>query len=197
MKNIQPHLPRGWWVRRLGRPDKTYQQEFPLPPFCFPKMEGGARGGRIEMTQHILQNDSKIICSLLAKVNFLRELNTLFSRYIDAEFAKHCQVVKYEKNCLFVLVPNGHWTTQLRFQIPDLMEKLKKHVELKNLNGIICKARPMVSLPSSKKVTRKVAPLKPETAQNILDTAQLIKDTRLRKILEKIAKNLNAVDNSL
>lgn len=141
------------------------------------------------MVNHILKNDSKILQGIMGKLNELERFNRLFAQYLGAEAAKHCQVAKLEKNCLFVIVDNGNWATQLRFHIPDLMVQLRKHPGLESLSGIICKTRPNLTVvKASKSRARIVASLSEETAASVLETAKLIKDKRLKEILEKIAK---------
>lgn len=141
------------------------------------------------MANHILNNDNKTIRNILDRLNDLKELNRLLSKYVDSETSKHCQIIKYEKNCLFVIVDNGNWATQLRFRIPDLMAKLRLHAGLENISGIICKTRPAAGLVKTPKLTtRTVATLSAKTAESLLETAKTIKDPKLRAIIERIAK---------
>lgn len=148
------------------------------------------------MSMHILEHDNKMLKSLVDHLHELQEFNVLLSQHLPTEIVKHCQVVKFEKNCLFVMVDNGHWATQLRFNIPDLMNSLREIPKLKNLNGIICKTRPQASVGRSSHAvkTRKVATMSPDTAADVLEIAKSIKDDKIRKILERIAGNSDSVD---
>ncbi len=144
------------------------------------------------MINHILKHDNKSLQLLRQTLDQLNEFNRLLAEYLDAESARHCKVVKFEKNCLFVMTTNGAWATQLRFQIPELMLQLKQHPLLSHLKGIICKTHPMVShryTVTSQR--RKVKKLSLESANSILEAAKAIKDERLRKILERIAENVS------
>ncbi len=95
------------------------------------------------MTKHILNNDGKVLQAILARVAELKQLNTLFAEHLEPVLAKHCQVVNIDQGCLIVIVDNGSWATQLRFQIPNVLSKLRNHAHLQNLKGIICKTRPL------------------------------------------------------
>ncbi len=142
----------------------------------------------IFMSNHILKHQNKILQNIMNKIDELKNLNQIFAENLEPHIVKHCEVVKFEKNCLFVIVENGNWTTQLRFQIPDLIKKLQKHVELQNLNGIICKTRPHHTLGKAEKPRKKMmARLSQETAEHLIATAKLIQDENLKKKLEKIA----------
>jgi hypothetical protein len=125
------------------------------------------------------------------KLGELKKLDKLLAQH-EPEIAKHCQIVKLEQNCLFVIVDSGNWTTQLRFQIPSLMRKLNQYPGLEKLSGIICKTRPHHTLSTSTKPRTRTAAacLTPETAENVLETAKTIKDEKLRATMEKIAGNL-------
>ncbi len=144
------------------------------------------------MTKHILNNDSKILEAITARLNELKQLNFLFQQHVEHLLATHCQVAGIDKNCLMVIVDNGHWTTQLRFQIPTILSQLRLNAQLKNLKGIICKTRPDYSTADSRqsKQSRKMARISQQTANIILSTAQTIDDAKLRGIMEKIAGNL-------
>src|SRR5262249_17496114 len=94
------------------------------------------------MINHVLKNENKTLQAILAQTNHLQALNSLFAKHLTPEFAKHCRVAKYERDCLIVIVENGNWATQLRFQIPDLLTRLRQYPLLQNLNGIVCKTIP-------------------------------------------------------
>lgn len=135
---------------------------------------------------HILKHENKILQSIKCKLDSLQKYNQLFVLYLEPQLARHCQVVRFEKNCLFVIVENGHWTTQLRFAIPDLMGKLHQHEDLEKLTGIICKTRPnMMGVPRKRR--RKITKLSVKTAKTVLETAQSIQDAKLRGVFERIA----------
>lgn len=142
------------------------------------------------MTFHVLKQDSKTLQTLMGKLAVLEQIHSLLLAHLEPELGRHCQVAKFEKNCLFVIVENGNWATQLRFQVPDLMAKLRLQPGFENLGGIICKTRPSLQMMDpQKKQKRMVKKLSAETAAQILENAQLIQDPKLRKILERIAGN--------
>lgn len=141
------------------------------------------------MVSHVLKHDNKTLCELLIKINELKQLKDCIATYLTPEAIGHYEVIKLEKNCLFLLVENGHWTTHIRFQAAELINHLKKHSALDSLKGIICKTRPTHSrmnrvLPKK----RKRLSISESTAKTILETTQNIKDPKLRQIFEKIAR---------
>ena len=143
------------------------------------------------MTNHVLNHENKTLQSIMSKVQELQRYNVLLANYLDPEIAKNCKVARFDRNCLFVIVENGDWTTQFRFQVPDLMKKLRKHPELEQISGIICKTRPAPNSITTPKIPpRVVSALSPHTSNSLLKTAKTLLDKRLQKVLEKIAGHL-------
>lgn len=140
------------------------------------------------MANHVLKHENKLLLNLLGKLDELKKYNQLFGQYLESPIAQHAQVVKFEKNCLFVIVDNGHWATQLRFSIPDLILQLREHPGLEKLNGIICKTRPHPSFAQPPRIQkRQVVRLNPLTGKQIIEIAKTIDDERLKAILKRIA----------
>lgn len=141
--------------------------------------------------KHALKQESKLLQHILSKLDVLQKYHQFLTRYLEPEVAKHCEVAKFDKNCLIVIVDNGNWATQLRFQIPELLVNLRRHPGLENLSGIVCKTRPKVepgARPGKKSV--RMAKLTAATAENIGRTAESITHGGLRAVLKKIAGNL-------
>lgn len=140
------------------------------------------------MSNHVLNLENKSLQSLLAKVQRLKHYKSLLERYLDPSLAKHTEVVRFEQNCLIVMVDSPTWATPFRFQIPLLMKELKKHSEFLLLSGIICKTYPTVSESLNKNPKRPLPLLSTETAKNLMDIAKTLKDKRLQESLKKIAR---------
>lgn len=103
------------------------------------------------MATHILKQDSRLLQNLLIKLEELKKFNNLFSQHLESPLAQHCHVVRYEKNCLIVLVDNATWGTQLRFRIPDVIKQLHQYPVFENLQAICSKIRPLTLLDSAVK----------------------------------------------
>jgi hypothetical protein len=143
------------------------------------------------MTNHILKNESKTLLHLFKKLDQLNELNQIFAQYVEPGIVTHCRVANLQNNCLIVIVDNGNWATQLRFQIPTLIANMRQHAVLANLKAICCKTRPATH-PQNTRKKRKTIPMKAiseETAKEMLQIAKNVADDKLRKILEKIARS--------
>jgi hypothetical protein len=141
---------------------------------------------------HVLQQDSAVLESLLQKLRYLKDLQTVITQYLDTKLASHCQVANMEMNKLTVITDSALWATQFRFQIPALLTKLHTHPELAILTKIICKIRPAPNKPPTgapADETKTMPRLSAHTAQMIHQAATTIQHEKLRAILIKIAEN--------
>jgi hypothetical protein len=141
------------------------------------------------MTNHILKNEGKALLHLFQKLDQLKELNRIFAQYAEPGIVAHCKIANLQNNCLIVIVDNGNWATQLRFHIPNLIVQMRQHTVLQNLKAICCKTRPDPALVKpQKKRQRSMVRISASTATLIEQSAEGISDTKLRNILERIAK---------
>jgi hypothetical protein len=144
-----------------------------------------------------LQADSKMLGSLLTKLDQLNQWNHWLKESLttDASLAKHCYIVNLKGTSLIVIADSAHWVTRLRFHIPDLLKELKRYPGLENIRAICCKPQPYHSV-SIKKQKRTPQKLSSNTSNLLHESAQKIKDKKLRDILEKIALNNTDLQNS-
>jgi hypothetical protein len=142
-------------------------------------------------TLHVLQQDSAILGSILNKLKELHALHKILATYLDTKLASRCAVSNLEENCLTVVTESALWATPLRFQIPNLIEKLRQHTELSDLAKIICKIRPAQHKPKPPDTqTERLAPrLSAQTAELISASAATINDEKLQAVMLNIAKH--------
>src|SRR3569623_1754820 len=103
---------------------------------------------------YLLKNESKSLQNLVAKLDELNELNTIFLHTLAPSLRPHYQVAKYENQRIIVLAESGSWTTQLQFKINELFTRLRTHPSLQYIVAIICKTRPNSSATTRQKKSR-------------------------------------------
>lgn len=139
-----------------------------------------------------LQAENYDLGLVLAKIKELQILNEKIRAYLDPSLAPYCQVANRLGNRLILLVANGSIATQLRFQLPELVKKLKTDTDmrLQKIQDIQCKVHPGFSAPRLAKTRKRpdMALLSPETAKIVGELADSIEDPRLREIMKKIAR---------
>jgi hypothetical protein len=137
-----------------------------------------------------LQQDSKMLGSLLTKLNQLKQWNTWLKESLTADepLTKHCYIVNLKGTSLIVIADSAHWVTRLRFHVPDLLKKLKKYPGLETIRAICSKTQPNPTMIIKKK-KKTPQTLSAKTAELFLQSAQKITDKKLRDSLEKIARH--------
>ncbi len=138
---------------------------------------------------HVLQQDSKLLNTLLAKIQQLNSLQQLLSDALDVKLAKHCQVANLENGSLIVLTDSAIWATQLRFQTGDLLAKLRQHPLLYHLKNISCITRPARVMPIQP-VAIPMRLLSLHTSELIKNAANTIQHSKLKKAMNKIAEHV-------
>ncbi len=134
-----------------------------------------------------LQHENKTLGNLLVKFNRLKIWNAWLSECLPEERAllEHCCIVGLDKQSLIVIADNPHWVTRFRFFIPDLLTLLRKYGDFKDIKSICCKVRPLHY--SAVKPKRHPLIISKQTAEVVRETANKIKDMKLKKILMRIA----------
>lgn len=126
----------------------------------------------------------KQLDDVLRHTKTLQELQKLFDSTVDNFFKNHLQVANFSDDCLTVIADNASIATRLRFIEPDIISKLKHCSELQQLKKIKCKVRPSNKKEEvERKVERKISNA---SAELIKQTAEHIKDEKIRKALEHL-----------
>ena len=141
-----------------------------------------------------LQTDNYDLQFIFAKIRKLNEINEKVLAILDPALKRHCQVANIVGNKLILLTTNSSIATQIRFQSPDLLNKLHKISSLSHIKEIQAKVGipprlELRNLPKDKE-PHQVARLSLETAELILEFAQSLDDPKLKEVMERIAKNV-------
>jgi len=135
--------------------------------------------------------DNQDLQFVFAKVKKLAEINKKILELIDPAIRRSCQVANMAGNKLIIITANSSVATQLRYQIPDMLAKMRQDPALKHVNDIQTKVgTPQTRLSQPDNVIRQAAYLSSETAQQIKDMAKSLDDKKLREVMEKIATRI-------
>lgn len=136
--------------------------------------------------QNILTNISRKAPSFAEKLSMLKILNQKIKPLLEPMLAAQCVVANFDSSCLFLQVSNAAFATRLRYQLPELLVKLRHIPELRTIEQIRYFVAPDVKPISSASYAKAVA-ISPESAAMIKQTAENITDENLRKALHQLA----------
>ena len=96
----------------------------------------------VQKAQSILAQGDSQLGKLLERARQIAALNPLVKQYLDANLAKHCQVCNLKNGRLIVITDKAVYATRLKYEIPELLTKLRQLDGFQNLIGIDCKVSP-------------------------------------------------------
>ncbi|HEX4044708.1 MAG TPA: DciA family protein [Gammaproteobacteria bacterium] len=150
----------------------------------------------------LLKSTNRDLLYILSKVKELISLNQQVAVYLDPAFRPYCQVANSSAGKLTLLTANGSIATQLRFQTNELLAYFKQDPKLCHIKEIHFIVRPITTNMGTRTVTTSsgrgkseqkksgMQPLSRRTADTVRQIAQSIVDDELRKVMEKIAGNV-------
>lgn len=135
---------------------------------------------------------------MLEKASQISRIDQIVTNTLPKQARDHCVVGGFKNGELCLIVENGSWSTAIRYQQNNLMNKLQAHPELKALQKITIKTRPP-SAPllaardiKTKRSDRGIPSVANESnaANQAKETGQFkqIKDPDLRKIMRQLSK---------
>lgn len=129
---------------------------------------------------------------VFTKIRELEAANRALNAHLEPGMAQFCQVANLIAGKLVLLVANGSIATQIRFQMTDIVKKLRKDPALASIQSIECKVRPPATVITSDRYDplppRYMAALSQETSEAVLEIARSLEDPELRRIMERIAE---------
>ncbi|MEE9451303.1 MAG: DciA family protein [Gammaproteobacteria bacterium] len=136
--------------------------------------------------QHILDNQNNQLQSIISKSKRLACLDQQVKKNLLADLAPHCTVANLQAGHLVIAVDSAVWATHLRYQIPELLQKLRTDEQVPQLITIRCYVKQAV--PEAKKRSREPLKLSQQSIDNIISTAGYVKDEALQQALLRLAK---------
>ena len=130
---------------------------------------------------------------ILQKTKELSELNKKLASFLNPNTAALCRVGNRIGDTLVIIVANGSVATELRFQTPHLLQKFQSDPVLSKIQHIRCKVYPELNnrfkMEENKPMQAGMQTLSQETAALIYRMAQSIEHSKLKTIMENIAKH--------
>lgn len=134
--------------------------------------------------QKINQCINPKLASLCQKAIFLDALNELIQQYLPAHLKAHCHVGSFSNNCL-KLMAKPAWSTELRYLLPELRDKLRTEAGL-FLSSI--KIENFIE-PTVIHKEKKSIGISDTSRQCILSEAEVMEPSPLKEALLKLGRN--------
>ena len=129
---------------------------------------------------------------IIKKSNEIRKLDQQVKEVLDQRLVSHCKVANFENGCLVICIDNPSSATLLRFQLPELMQKLRQRPELEQL--LVIKYYIETKEEKQNKSTGRVLPVSQETVAEIKESIVSLPHLKLRDTIERLVKHLEKMN---
>jgi hypothetical protein len=115
----------------------------------------------------------------------LEELSEKLAYYLPPTLQPHCRVGSFTHGCLLIVVSDPVWSTQLRYLLPELRDKLRKEANIHQLTSI----KITVATTAEMNVIKRPAPeLSSNARAALLATSEQCNYLPLKEALYQLAK---------
>ncbi|KTD64633.1 DUF721 domain-containing protein [Legionella spiritensis] len=116
----------------------------------------------------------------------LDTLNALLHSYLKPHLRDHCRAGSFNKGCLVVITTNPAFATELRYELPDIRDKLRREAGLYQLSSIQIKIIDMQETWLKPQKPTNQPALSPQARQAILMAGDLCHYPPLKKALANL-----------
>ena len=99
----------------------------------------------VQKAESILSEPTGQLGRVLQRAKEIATLDQLVKKYLNETLSIHCQVCNLKNGRLIILAHSGAYATQLKYEIPTLLSKLRKIEGFENLSGIDYKVSPKIT----------------------------------------------------
>lgn len=143
-----------------------------------------------DLLGHIFDSRVSSYQHLINKVYALEGINQVFQSAIDENLSEHCTVANIRDNTLVLEMDNSSWATRLRYEIPDILQKIHSQPGLECITHIEFYVKPPATeakQPSKRRIT-----MGQHSADSLRSIAEQIQNETLRGSLQGLADNSEA-----
>jgi hypothetical protein len=139
-----------------------------------------------------LQHHSDHLDILLGQVRLLRRITDTLRKALVEPLASHCIAANIDGETLVVGCDTSAWAAKLRFQIPQLLDRLKAETDLQSLRQIRIRVQPLNKEPS--RTTKRRFRLSEHSAALIASIADNTADPELKAALRRLSQRTKLIN---
>ena len=132
----------------------------------------------------VLWREARPLKAIFNHAQRLAHLQRLLESQLQPAAREHCHVASWREGRLLLVVTDGHWATRLRYQQKRLVRQLVLFSEFANLTRLEVRVRPATIHQAA---TGPCRDLSIAAAETISETAEGIRDPKLKAALERLA----------
>lgn len=141
-----------------------------------------------KLPELLADQDNSALSGVIRRGRQLHGLGVLLGEILGPELATHCQLANIRGNTLVVAVSSTAWATRVRYQSPQLLQKIRCEERLRGIDTIHVRITPLASPLTSTSHSIRRASMSDAASECLSQCAEGIEDQNLRSALRHLAK---------
>jgi len=143
----------------------------------------------------LADQDNPQLSGLIRRGRQLHGLRVLLGKLLGEELSAHCQLANIKGNTLVLAASSTAWATRVRYQTPQLLQKIRLDERFSGIGNIHVHITPPESSINAPRQIRR-ATMSEAAASCINQCAEGIDDPRLSSALQHLAKKKRSGNNT-
>jgi hypothetical protein len=141
-----------------------------------------------KLPELLAEQDNSALDGVIRRGRQLHGLGVLLGEILGPELAAHCQLANVRGNTLVVTASSTAWATRVRYQSPQLLQKIRCEERFRGIDAIHVRITPTASPRANTPHSNRRASMSEEAAECLYQCAEGIEDKNLRSALKNLAK---------
>ncbi len=145
-----------------------------------------------KLPELLTDQDNTALSGVIRRGRQLHGLGVLLGEILGPELAAHCHLANIRGNTLVVAASSTAWATRVRYQSPQLLQKIKCEERLRSIDTIHVRITSPTSQAASTSHSTRHASMSEAASECLSQCAEGIDDKNLSTALRHLAKRKTA-----
>lgn len=135
-------------------------------------------------------NQNSVIGQLRLKAKRLSQLNKIFQSVLPEFLTNHITLANIKDDLLVAFADSPIWATNMRYEIPGILNKLKKLDNFPKVNGVKLIQSRTTDTRGAGRNKEKLELISESTSNLLTQHASTLKNKKLQNAMHRLAKNI-------
>jgi hypothetical protein len=141
-----------------------------------------------KLPELLTDEDNSALSGVIRRGRQLHGLGVLLGEILGPDLAAHCQLANIRGNTLVISASSTAWATRVRYQSPQLLQKIRCEERLRGVDSIHVRITPPEQSAASTSQSIRHASMSDAAAECLSQCAEGIEDQKLQSALRHLAK---------
>jgi hypothetical protein len=149
-----------------------------------------------KLPELLADRDNSPLSGVIRRGRQLHGLGVLLGKILGPELAAHCQLANIRGNTLVVTASSTAWATRVRYQSPQLLQKIRCEERFRGIDTIHVRITPLTSPLARTSQPIRRASMSGAASECLSQCAEGVEDQNLRSALQHLAKRKRPGDTT-